>query len=65
MKKSSIIIIILILVIMVLLKTGTNDNSWTKEDERNAIQECNKWGGDVIRDSAGNYLDCAINGRLQ
>ena len=65
MKKSSIVIIILIIVILIMYKIGTQDTIWTREKEQEAIHNCNKWGGDVIRDSTGNYLDCAINDRLQ
>ena len=63
-KTTKISIIVIVVFLFLLFKIGTQDNTWTKEKEREAIQGCNKWGGEIVRDSNENYLDCAINGQL-
>lgn len=55
-------LIIFIMVTMYLM--GKNSNkSWTAEDERDSIQKCQKWGGNVFYDSSGNFSVCEYNGK--
>ena len=43
---------------------GKNSNKpWTAEDERDSIQGCQRWGGNVFYDSKGNFSVCEYNGR--
>lgn len=63
-KTLKIVMIIIIVILCLLCLIGAQDNTWTKEDEKDAIQGCNKWGGEIIYDQDGSFLDCAINGRL-
>lgn len=64
-KTTKISIIVALVFLCLLFKTETQDNTWTKENEREAIQGCNKWGGEIVYDNDGNYLDCAFNGQLR
>ena len=42
---------------------GQNSNkTWTEEDERDSIQKCQKWGGNVFYDNNGNFSVCEYNG---
>jgi len=54
-------LIIFITVTMYLM--GQNSNkTWTEEDERDSIQKCQKWGGNVFYDNNGNFSVCEYNG---
>lgn len=71
-KKSNklIIWVILGIVLMLLLinfyEIGKSDGEgWTPEKEKEAIDGCKKWGGNVIKDNQGNYIDCDINRGLR
>jgi len=54
----------LLIVGLVTVLGGNEHREWTSDDERAAIKECARWGGTVIYDNRGMYVDCAINGRV-
>lgn len=51
--------------IVVLILAGCTSPEWTPEKEKEAIGGCNKWGGKIIYDSHGHYVDCDINRSLR
>ena len=55
-------LIIFIIVTMYLMEKNSN-KPWTAEDERDSIQKCQKWGGNIFYDSKGNFSVCEYNGR--
>ncbi len=57
--------IAVIFLIYLAYHLGVEDNKpWTKDKEREAISGCNKWGGEVVRNSKDEYVGCSINGRI-
>lgn len=45
---------------------GNSDNQvLTPQDLKNNEAICLKWGGQILRDSNGQYIDCIINGQLE
>jgi len=63
-KSKQLIIIGLIIIIYLFLSMPRGENEMTPEEIREAIRECDNWGGRVIYDKNGEYYDCDLNGRM-
>lgn len=53
------------LLVSTAYRLGVEENKpWTKEQDDDAVIECQRWGGGVLYGSDGRYRDCAINNRI-
>lgn len=55
--------LIVFIIITIYLMRENSNKPWTAEEERDSIQECQKWGGNVFYDSNGNFSVCEYNGK--
>ena len=58
-----VIILIMTLVYVAYSMGKSSATPLTAEEKRQAISECQRWGGEVLYDSNGQYEDCFINSR--
>jgi len=61
---NKILLGVMVISIFLLGAGCTEPRKLSQQEIDKNIELCNKWGGQVVYDSNGNYADCAMNGRL-